>query len=241
MKGAHTNDQVAPMRLLLIEDEPQMILALHRMLAPFYQVAATQTGKGGIRAALSQSFDAIILDLHLPDMSGLRVCEHLRSVGGRVPILVVSGETAIESKVSLLDSGADDYITKPFNSEELLARLRALIRLRSTGRPAPARIVIDDLVLDTLKHTATRAGVELALTRKEFAVLECLMSSPNMVLSRQELARRVWGEDWIGTANTIDVHIKYLRDKVDRPFAPQLIRTVRGIGYKLDASNVAVT
>lgn len=227
------------MQLLLIEDNPRMTLALYRVLSEHYKVVAVQSGAEGIRKALDQKFDVVVLDLQLPDMSGLQVCKQLRYNGIVTPILILTGEANVESKVTLLDSGANDYLTKPFNTQELLARLRVLVRVLDSPSQTHARLTVSDLTIDTLEHRAERSGKELHLTRKEFAILECLMTYAGSVVPRSNLARYVWKDDWVGSTNTVDVHIKYLRDKVDRPFKTPLIKTVRGLGYKIDASNIA--
>mgnify|MGYP001325795146 CR=1 FL=1 len=222
------------MQLLLIEDNPRMTLALYRVLSEHYKVVAVQSGSEGIRKALNQKFDVIVLDLQLPDMSGLQVCKQLRYNGIITPILILTGEANVESKVTLLDSGANDYLTKPFNIQELLARLRVLVRVLDSPTQSRARLEVDGLTVDTLEHKVERDGKELTLTRKEFAILECLMMYAGNVVPRSNLARYVWKDDWVGSTNTVDVHIKYLRDKVDRPFKSPLIKTVRGLGYKID-------
>lgn len=224
------------MQLLMIEDNPRLTLSLYRTLSEHYEVVAVQTGLTGIRKALNQKFDVILLDLQLPDMSGLQVCRQLRYSGISTPILVVTGEADIESKVTLLDSGANDYLTKPFNTKELLARLRVLVRVLDSPSQSLTHLEVGDLTIDTLQHSAKRNGQELHLTRKEFSILECLMIYAGNVVPRSNLARYVWKDEWVGSTNTVDVHIKYLRDKVDRPFKNPLIKTVRGLGYKIDVA-----
>lgn len=227
------------MKLLLIEDDTRLTLALYSALNPYYKVEAVQTGKSALHEADINDFSVIVLDLNLPDMNGLSVCEQLRANGNHAPILVLSGEASIGSKVALLDSGADDYLTKPFNADELKARLRAIMRSKYNPDLHPSRLVAGDLVIDTLKHRVERGSKEVKLTGKEFSILECLMSNVGAVISRERLALSVWNEGWAGTGNTVDVHIKNLRDKVDRPYDVSLIKTVRGFGYKIDSSNVA--
>lgn len=222
------------MRLLLIEDDRGISHALAHALASTYEVDTAATGAAGLRQAELHNPDAIILDLNLPDLSGLVVCEHLRSIGSKAPIIVLTGETKIMSKITLLDAGADDYLTKPFSLGELKARLRAVLRHTEGGRPNVPRLISDDLVLNTETRQVERGGKVIKLRRKEFALLECLLQHAGSVVTREALTAYAWhnGEDpW---TNTVDVHIKYLRDKVDRPFERPLIKTVHGVGYKLE-------
>lgn len=221
------------MKLLLIEDDVHLTLALYRALGSIYKIESSKSGLAGLKKAEAGDFDVILLDLNLPDTYGLSVCEKLRAAGIKTPILVISADNTIKSKVTLLDSGANDYLAKPFSFDELQARIRALTRSASQKRNAAARLVSGDLVLDSLKHVAERNGKPLSLTRKEFALLECLMSGAGAVVSRKELAEYVWSNDWQGATNTIDVHVKYLRDKLDKRGQP-LIKTVRGVGYRLE-------
>lgn len=224
------------MRLLIIEDDSGILMTLYRALAVLYKVDTASTGSSGLRKLALHTYDAIILDLSLPDISGLRICEQLRSNGNDAPILVLSGATEVFRKVTLLDSGANDYLTKPFSIEELKARLRVLLRQSKQQTNTRHRLVVGDLTLDTLKHTIHRGRHMIQLRRKEFAILECLMQNAGMVVSRDTLTNFAWDEVNDSLTNTVDVHIKYLRDKIDRPFKTPLIKTVHGFGYKIDAS-----
>ncbi|MGC1177371.1 MAG: response regulator transcription factor [Candidatus Saccharimonadales bacterium] len=224
------------MRLLIIEDDPGILMTLYRALAVLYTVDTASTGNNGLRKLALHAYDAIILDLSLPDVPGLRVCERLRSNGNDTPILVLSGTTEVLRKVTLLDSGANDYLTKPFSIEELKARLRVLVRHSQKATNTRHRLVVGDLVLDTLKHSVQRGKQTIQLRRKEFAILECLMQNAGIVVSRDTLTNFAWDEMNDSLTNTVDVHIKYLRDKIDRPFKTPLIKTVHGFGYKIDAS-----
>jgi two-component system, OmpR family, response regulator len=224
------------MKLLLVEDDESIVLALYRALAPLYTIDTAGTLKAAFQKARENQYDAIILDLSLPDGSGLRLCEEIRAHGATTPIIVLSGDIDIASKVTLLDSGANDYLTKPFNIDELHARLRVLLRAPKTSTPHH-RLAVDDLVLDRIKHQVQRAGQNIRLRRKEFALLECLMQHSGMAVTRSTLGSYAWEDGEAVISNTVDVHIKRLRDKVDRPFNAPLIKTVHGLGYKIDTFN----
>lgn len=228
-----------PIRIIAIEDEPGIALALYRTFNndPDYRVVCCKTGSSGINRIQQQDFDVILLDLGLPDISGLTVCGTLRRSGVTTPIIVLTGEGAVTSKVALLNAGANDYITKPFSMDELQARIHAT--LRSTGKKPPQmQLRTGDLLLDPESRTAHRAGTSIVLRRKEFEILAYLMQYPGTVITRARILAHVWDGDDNWT-NTVDVHIKQLRDKIDRPFATTMIKTVYGVGYKLDASAVA--
>jgi two-component system OmpR family response regulator len=224
------------MKLLIVEDEEGIILALYRALAPIYKIDNAATLASAISKMKTTPYDGIILDLNLPDGSGLKACEFARSNNILTPILVLSGSMEVNDKVTLLDSGANDYLTKPFSIEELQARLRVLLREPRAGTNYH-RLTVGDLVLDRVKHQVYRSDQAIKLRRKEFAMLECLMQHNGMAVSRAMLGNYAWEDSDDFSTNTVDVHIKYLRDKVDRPFAAPLIKTVHGLGYKIDASN----
>lgn len=224
------------MKLLIVEDEEGIILALYRALAPIYKIDTASTVSGALKKVTEFVYDAIILDLNLTDGSGLKVCERVRASGNMTPILVLSGDYGIDEKVTLLDSGANDYLTKPFDINELKARLRVLLR-EPKAASSYHRLVVGDLVLDRVKHEVQRAGKPIRLRRKEFALLECLMQNSGIALTRSTLSNYAWDDTESSLTNTVDVHIKYLRDKIDRPFAAPLIKTVHGLGYKIDVSN----
>jgi len=226
------------MKLLIIEDDEGIVLALYRALAPLYKIDTASSAARGLQKISELPYDVIILDLNLPDGTGLAICEQVRANGLTTPILVLSGTAEVMSKVTLLDSGANDYLTKPFSIEELKARLRALLR-EPKNATNHHRLVVGDLVLDSVKHQVQRAGKPIKLSRKEFAVLECLMQNSGMVVTRANLSSYAWEDSDDSMTNTVDVHIKYLRDKVDRPFVTTLIKTVHGLGYKIDASNIS--
>jgi DNA-binding response OmpR family regulator len=226
------------MKLLLIEDESGIVLGLYRALNSNYTIDNATTGRAGLQKIAHTNYDVIILDLNLPDMPGLEICERVRSNGITVPILVLSGLSDTQTKVTLLDSGANDYLTKPFRREELEARLRVLTRQAKPKPATPSRLVVGDLILDTAKHQATRGGVPISLRRKEFNLLECLMQNAGKVVTQAILAAHAWDEEHEALNNTIHVHINHLRAKVDRPFKTPLIKTVHGLGYKIDASKL---
>jgi two-component system OmpR family response regulator len=221
------------MKLLLIEDNRDIALAFRQVLATGYSITLAENGRFGLKHARNDSYDIIILDLNLPDMAGLDVCEELRAGGCDTPILILTGESKVITKIRLLDAGADDYLTKPFSLGELKARLRVLKRRGHQEPTAPKQLVVGELTLDKDSHQVSRDGQAIQLRRKEFALLECLMLHAGSVVSRSLLGNYAWqGADTPWT-NTIDVHVKHLRDKIDRPFGRPLIQTVHGLGYKL--------
>jgi DNA-binding response OmpR family regulator len=222
------------MRILIVDDSSAITAALRHGLKGYYTVEATSLGQEAIELA-EHDFDVIILDLGLPDMKGIEVCRHIRSVGIQAPILVLTANEEAAQKVSLLDAGADDYLTKPFNLEELKARLRALLR-RHNSRISQSSLSVGDLELDIASRRVRRANQDIELRRKEFDLLECLMRNTGHVISRATILNVVWGPDTEVWTNAIDVHIKHLRDKVDKPFSRPLIQTVHGVGYKIDAN-----
>ena len=222
------------MKLLLIEDSQEIRSALQRALFTDYSVDLSPTGIDGIQKALNEDYDAILLDLNLPDMSGLEVCKTLRQKNIKSPILVLTGESKVLSKINLLDAGADDYLTKPFSLGELKVRLRVLIRRSGRNAIKANKLVVGELEMDIAEHQVKRVGIIINLRRKEFTLLECLMQNAGEVVSRETLTRYAWSSNDEPWRNTIDVHIKYLRDKVDRPFDYPVIKTIHGFGYKID-------
>ncbi|CAN5145625.1 response regulator transcription factor [soil metagenome] len=228
------NDSI---HVLIIEDEPGIALALYTSLSKSsYKVDTAKTGSSGLRKASLKRFDVVLLDLGLPDMSGLTVCRQLRSDGITAPIIILTAESGIRSKVSLFDAGANDYLTKPFSVEELQARIRACLR-GVPQEPRQAVLEVGELILSTAGRTVEREGVLIPLRRKEFAMLEYLMKHAGSAVTRASLLHYVWNNNDDTWTNTIDVHIKHLRDKIDRPFERHLIKTVHGVGYKLELSN----
>ncbi len=220
------------MRILVVEDEQKMAAFIKRGLEEEGAAVDVATdGEEGLFQALNGNYDLIILDISLPRLDGLEVCRRIRFERVTMPILLLTARDSVEMKVSGLDSGADDYLTKPFAFAELLARLRALNRRNRAE--VNMMLEIGDLKLDPLTRRVTRGGRLIQLTSKEFALLECFMRHPDQVLSRTILAEKVWDETFDAFTNVIDVYVNYLRNKVDRDFSPKLIHTVRGAGYVL--------
>lgn len=220
------------MRVLLVEDEPQIADFIARgLMENGYSVDVARDGEEAVHWPSVAEFDIIILDVMLPVRGGIEVCRLLRGQGVRTPVLMLTARDAVEDRVLGLDSGADDYLVKPFAFAELLARLRALSRREPALLGNELRA--GDLVMDTATRAVSRAGVALELTAKEFALLEYLMRHPNQVLTRTTIAEHVWNYDFDNATNVIDVHVKNLRRKVDQPFETSLIQTVRGAGYRI--------
>lgn len=222
------------MRVLVVEDEPQIADFIARGLSENgYSVDIAHDGEEAIQWPTIAEFDVIVLDVMLPLVDGISVCLTLRERGVRTPILMLTARDAVEDRVAGLDSGADDYLVKPFAFAELLARVRALIRREPVLRGNVLQVA--DLTVDTVTRQVSRAGVGVDLTAKEFALLEYLMRHPNQVLSRTVIAEHVWNYDFDNATNVIDVHVKNLRKKIDGAGGPKLIQTVRGAGYRISA------
>lgn len=220
-------------KILLVDDDRNIARALALALRNNYTVHLAGDGEEALRRLEEQPYSMVILDLNLPRIGGLELCQQLRERGLTVPILILSGETQVLTKINLLDAGANDYLTKPFSLGELKARLRALLRHSIQLVPPNQHLKVSGLVLNRQTHAVVREGVTIRLRRKEFALLECLMEHAGSVVGRAVLIRHAWNgleDPW---TNTIDVHIKYLRDKIDRPFATPLIQTVHGLGYRM--------
>jgi two-component system copper resistance phosphate regulon response regulator CusR len=221
------------MRILVVEDDPDMSRFIARGLREqSYAVDVAATGDAAIEAATTATYDVIILDAMIPAPDGFEVCRQLRAEGNDASILMLTARDSLADRVEGLDSGADDYLVKPFEFAELLARLRALLRRRGT-RQYPV-IEVGDLRLDTRSHRVTRAGVELQLTTKEYALLEYLSVNAGRVMGREEIAEHVWNENFDPFSNLIEVYIGRLRRLVDREREVKLIHTIRGSGYILD-------
>ena len=222
------------MRILVVEDERKIAEFLRKGLkAEGYAVDVAGDGEAGHFMAGTQDYDLMILDLRLPKMDGITLCRTLRAEKFAAPILMLTVRDSVKDKVQGLDSGADDYLTKPFDFEELLARVRAL--LRKCGATEATRLQVDDLVVDLLGHTASRASAAIPLTAKEFSLLEYLMRNAGVVVTRAMIAEHVWDVHFDSFTNVIDVSVNHLRSKVDRDFKKKLIYTVRGRGYVLRA------
>ncbi len=219
------------MHILLIEDERKLASFLKRALEEEgYSVDVAYDGQAGLEAAQRRVYDAIILDIMLPKLDGFSLLSHLRNQGDTTPVIVLTARGTPEERVMGLDLGADDYLPKPFHLEELLARLRSVLR-RSSPEKA-TRLQCGDLILDTRAHIAYRGGREIPLTPREYALLEYLMRHKNQTLSRSLILYHVWSDIGIDS-NIVDVYIKRLREKIELPGTPQLIQTVRGSGYRL--------
>jgi two-component system copper resistance phosphate regulon response regulator CusR len=220
------------MRILLVEDDQRIARFVAKGLREqAYAVDVTDNGDDALYRASINDYDALVLDVMIPGRDGFAVCRDLRAAGSTVPIIMLTARDAVEDRVTGLDTGADDYLTKPFEVAELLARLRALLRRGHVVPPATIRIA--DLLLNTRSQRATRSGRELALTTKEYALLEYLAREQERVVSRAEIAEHVWDEDSDQLTNLINVHINRLRRKVDDGFSVPLIHTRRGAGYML--------
>ncbi len=221
------------MRILLVEDDARIANFVGKGLREnAYAVDVSADGEDALYQAAINSYDAIILDVMLPSKDGFTVCRELRRKNIKTPVLMLTARDAVDDKISGLDFGADDYLTKPFEFGELLARLRAL--LRRGGEIRPPIIVVADLEIDTTAQKARRGGREVSLTTKEYALLEYLAREQGKVIGRAEIAEHVWDENFDVFSNLIDVYIKRLRSKMDEGFAVRLIHTRRGAGYVLD-------
>lgn len=229
-----------PVRILVVEDEPKMASLLKRGLErDAHAVDTVATGEDALWAAMEWPYDCIILDVGIPAPNGFEVSRLLREEGNWVPILLLTVRDSVDDRVTGLDSGADDYLTKPFAFDELHARVRALTRRKPT--PRPGTLVSGDLRLDRATHTVIRGDRDIALSPREFALLEFLMLHNSEVVTRTQIMEHVWDFEFDGTSNVVDVYVRYLREKIDRPFGLESIETVRGVGYCLGESNADVS
>lgn len=221
------------MRLLVVEDEKKLATFIKRGLEKKcgHAVDVVHDGEEGLVYGMTVDYDLIILDIMLPGRDGLSVLRELRLKGVKTPILLLTAKATIESKVEGLDSGSDDYLTKPFDLRELVSRVNALLRRNSVDQPV--QLTIADLTLDPVKRIARRGERALELTAREFSLLEYLMRKKGHALSRSQIMDHVWSGEFEGTSNIVDVYIKYLRGKVDLPDSTKLIHTVWGVGYRL--------
>lgn len=222
------------MRVLVVDDEERFAAAVRLGLeAEGIAVDVAHSGTDGLWRARENSYDAIVLDIMMPGMSGYRVCQTLRDEGDWTPVLMLTAKDGEWDEVEALDTGADDYLTKPFSSAVLLARLRALVRRGARERP----VVLEagDLTVDPASRTVRRGGDTIDLTSREFAVLDFLLRRKGEVVSKSEVLANVWDDDFEGDPNIVEVYIRHLRNKIDRPFQRDSIETVRGAGYRLDA------
>ena len=221
------------MKLLIVEDNLRLAERIQQRLRKTYTIDLVASGAEAIDKAQTIDYGVIVLDIGLPDMSGVEVCIALRSLNVQTPILILTGIDDMETRVDLLDKGADDYVTKPFNGEELIARIAALARRRT--RHAPQQLLAyRDLIIDIDQRKVQRAGIQIELRRKEFDILEYLVSNKGRVLTRDMILNHAWDASKVSWASTVDVHIKHLRDKIDRPFETKIITTAYGLGYTVD-------
>ncbi len=220
------------MRVLIVEDELKMASLVHRGLVEEGHAAdVAGTGEDAIWMAEAHSYDAVVLDVVLPGLDGFETCRKLREAGVWSPVLMLTARDAVEDRVTGLDAGADDYLTKPFSFAELLARLRALARRGDVERPT--ELEVDGLRLDPASRRVWRGNDEIRLYPKEFALLETFMRRPGQALSRFQLLEHAWDFAYENRSNVVDVYVRYLREKVDRPFGTSSLETVRGVGYRL--------
>lgn len=223
------------MQILLIEDSPKMAMAMQRGLAEHgYQVTVCHSGREGEDLAASESFALIVLDLMLPDHDGVDLCRNLRRRGCKTPVIMLTALSSTRDKVEGLNAGADDYLTKPFEFEELLARVRALLRRGQETESVILRYA--DVEMDLVKRRVQRAGQPINLTHKEFTFLEYLMRHPDRVLSRAMIGSNVWDMNFDSFSNVIDVYVSNLRRKIDKPFDQPLLHTIVGAGYLFSQS-----
>lgn len=222
------------MRILVVEDEKKVVSFIRQGLGEEgYAVDVATDGEEGLAMAMDQVHDLIILDIGLPKMDGLQVLQELRRRKVATPVLLLTVRATIEDKVLGLDSGADDYLSKPFAFQELVARVRALLRRRTEGGPAVLQFA--DLTLDPTRHTVFRGGKKIDLTAKEFALLDYFMRNPGRVLTRTMMIEHVWDYDFDTGTNVVDVYVNYLRKKIDSDRETKLIHTIRGVGYVMKA------
>jgi two-component system, OmpR family, response regulator len=222
------------MRLLLVEDDAKLVSALEKGLArEGYAVDTARTGDEALARARGLDYDAVVLDVMLPGTNGFSVCRTLRSEKRWAPVLMLTARDQVDDRIRGLDAGADDYLVKPFDFGELLARVRALIRRGPTERPPI--LDVGDLRVDPATHAVTRAGRRIELTPREFALVHFLATRAGEVVRREEILGHVWPEGGDGSTNVVDVYVGYLRKKLERPFRRKLIRTVRGVGFSLES------
>jgi two-component system response regulator MprA len=220
-------------RILVVDDEPQLRRALERALKlEGYEVGLAVDGDEALTEVASSPYDAIVLDVLMPNRDGLSACRELRERGDRTPVLMLTARDAVQDRVDGLDAGADDYVVKPFALEELLARLRALLR-RANGDGPSEELSYADLTLDPATREVHRGDRPVELTKTEFALLEHMMRNPRLVLTRSQLFEAVWGYDFGPRSNSLEVYVGYLRRKTEEGGEPRLIQTVRGVGYSL--------
>ncbi|MBF6600493.1 MAG: response regulator transcription factor [Dehalococcoidia bacterium] len=224
------------MNILVAEDDLRLARAVKRVFEEeAHAVKIVGNGRSALEAAREEPFDVLVLDVMLPEMDGFDVCRKMRSAGSEMPVLMLTARTDVSDRVKGLDAGADDYMVKPFAVAELLARVRALGRRGGRASNGNSHLRAGDLVLDIPKHSAIRNGEEIELTVKEFQLLELMLRHQGQVLTRAQILDHVWQYDRDFASNVVDIYVHYLRNKIDKGFKTQLIRTVRGVGYTLKA------
>jgi two-component system response regulator MprA len=226
-------------QLLIVDDDPELRRFLAGELeADGYATASAGTGQEALTRIRESPWDLVLLDWTLPDFSGVEVCRRMRASGLSTPVLMLTARDAVSERVEALDAGADDYLTKPFSIEELLARVRA--RLRRNGRGDAGEILsVGGLTVKTASREVSRNGRPIQLTVREYDLLLCLLRQPNRVQERAAILKQVWGDTFVGDANLLDVYIRYLRRKIELPGEPKLIQTVRGVGFMLQEREAA--
>lgn len=222
------------MKVLVIEDNPRLADRIKNLLQKYYLIELAESGDQAISNLTSQTTDIVLLDLGLPDMNGLEVCQKIRELNISTPILILTGVDDTSTKVQLLNAGADDYMTKPFDANELKARINALERRRDRS-PFEENLQAQDLTLNPASRIVTRNGIPVKLRRKEFDILEYLLKNKGRVLTRQMIINHAWISTSTAWTGSVDVHIKQLRDKIDRPFHVPIIKTTYGVGYSIDS------
>ena len=221
------------MRVLLVDDDRSLAEALRRGLDEHgYAVDVATEGEDALALARTEPYDLLLLDVMLPSLDGFAICRQLRTEGCLVPVLMLTARDAVDDRVGGLDSGADDYLTKPFAFRELLARIRALLRRQATRSKDPV-LRVADLELDPARRSVRRHGNAVDLTAKEFAVLELFMRNPNVVLTRTQIAEHIWDQGFVALSNVVEVYVGLLRRKLNDASEPRLLETVRGVGYRL--------
>lgn len=223
------------MKVLLVEDNVRLAERISYKLRDSFIVDVSYNGLDALERIGRIDYAVIILDLGLPDIPGATICENIRDINTTVPIMILTGAHEVAHRVELLAVGADDFMSKPFDILELKARLAALTR-RKDRPQATTRLTYKDLVIDAASHTVTREGIAIALRRKEFDILHYLISNEGRIVTRQMIMNQVWSADSGSWVSTVDVHMKHLRDKVDKPFGEKYIKTVYGIGYKIEVT-----
>ena len=221
------------MKLLLVEDNPRLAERITYHLRKSYVIDVVESGEDALEKIQAIKYGVILLDLGLPGMSGLEVCKNIRRLNFNNPILVLTGNGDMTDRIELLNAGADDYVTKPFNTDELKARIAAVGR-RQTRSQVRALIEYRDLTMDIDQHKVSRSGIEIKLRRKEFDILEYLITNKGRIMTRDMIMDHVWSSHTNSWTSTVDVHIKHLRDKVDKPFDHPYIKTAYRLGYKID-------